>query len=151
MYALLKSVLNVRRSTGNVILFTGLICAACHVCDRSRLLPLRRVLMLVEIRTQDEACFCRCTVQTFVNAAIPLHMRRCGSLFQWICSVTCDVKLCLCAQWGHMGLWEVYLHAFLISQVDGGVDNFTRRPFYLRRTGCVDPGVGLDGFENRRD
>ena len=98
MYALLKSVLNVRRSTGNVILFTGLICAVCHVCDRSRLLPLRRVLKLVEIRTQNEACFCKCTVQTFVNAAIPLHTRRCGSLLQGICGVTCVVKLCLCAQ-----------------------------------------------------
>jgi len=98
VYALLKSVMNARRSTGNVILFTGLICAVCHVCDRSRLLPLRLVLKLVVIRTQDEACFCKCTVQTFVNAATLLHTRRCGSLFQGICGVACDVKLCLCAQ-----------------------------------------------------
>jgi hypothetical protein len=96
--ALLKSVLNVLRSAGNVILFTGLICAVRHVCDRSRLLPLRRVLKLVEIRAQDEACFCRCAVQTFVNATFPLQTRRCGSLLHGMCDVTCDVKLFLCAQ-----------------------------------------------------
>jgi len=49
------------------------------------------------------------------------------------------------------GIEEVYLHAFLISQVDGGVDNFTRLPLYLQRTGCVGPGVGLNGYEKRRD
>jgi hypothetical protein len=43
------------------------------------------------------------------------------------------------------GIEEVYLHAFLISKVDGGVDNFTHRLLYLQRTDWVGLGVCLDG------
>lgn len=145
--ALLKSVMNVRRSTGNVILFTGLICAVCRVCDRSRLLPLRRFLKLVEIRAQDEMCFCvhkmRC-VQKFVSAAVPLQTQLCGSVSR---NLRCYVwrKVVSLHSVRAYGIEEVYLHAFLISQVGGGMDSFTRRLLYLQRTGWVAPGVCLDG------
>jgi hypothetical protein len=49
------------------------------------------------------------------------------------------------------GIEEVYFHAFLISEINGGVDNFTGRPLCVQRTSCVGSGFGLDGLARRRE